>query len=167
MLGHWSTLPVPETSAMGPKLATLAKVRDRWLAVHVLYAECRCSQRVFDHLFDSARPAGVTELIVLVGDDRAVEARARRAGIPLVVVTAEQLKRDLEIESAPMLIVVDPRRDVRYAGGYGNRKQDPRYRDVEIITALVAGGRADALPLFGCGVSREFQQTLDPLGVKY
>jgi hypothetical protein len=168
MLGHWATLPVPETSTLGPKLVRFAKLPSpRWLVVHVVYAECRCSQRVFDHLFDSQRPVGVTELILLVGEDPAIEKRARRAGLAIARVTPEQMKRELEIESAPMLVVVDPRGEVRYAGGYGNRKQDPNYRDVEIVTALVAGRPADALPLFGCGVSRELQQTLDPLGVKY
>src|SRR5258708_4737657 len=45
-----------------------------WFVMHVLYAECGCSQRVLARLLARAPVRGVTERIVLVGgDDPAVE----------------------------------------------------------------------------------------------
>jgi hypothetical protein len=42
----------------------------RWSAVHVLYAECRCSRRILEHLARSERPAQAQEKLLLVGDSK-------------------------------------------------------------------------------------------------
>jgi hypothetical protein len=135
--------------------------------VHVLYAACRCSQRIFDHLFESARPSEYRETILLVGDDPSVAARASAAGFDLVAVTPQALATEFHIEAAPLLLVLDPDGRIRYAGGYSERKQGYEALDVEIMLGLMSGVAASELPLYGCGVSMELQAVLDPMGLKY
>jgi hypothetical protein len=171
MVGHLATLPTPEPA--DPELReALSSLRDQdahrsWLAVHVLYSKCRCSQRVFDHLFESERPPGMRETILLVGADAEIERRAAAAGFGLVVVTPQELEARFHMSAAPLLLVLDPNDAVRYAGGYTDRKQAYEVLDLEILHSLLAGKPADQLPLFGCGVTKELQRVLDPLGLKY
>ena len=170
MAGHWYTLPTPDRddSELSSALASLGRERadSEWLAVHVLYAKCRCSQRIFEHLFGSERP-DLAETVLLVGEDELLERRARDAGYAVVAVSPAELKADYHMESAPLLVVLDPQDRVRYAGGYTERKQGYDVKDREIVASLVAGDPADELPAYGCGVSKELQEVLDPLGVKY
>ncbi len=171
MVGHWYTLPKPDkTDAfLTQALAELRTSADdgAWMGVHVLYTECRCSQRVFDHLFSSARPDDVKEKVILVGKDDKIEARARKSGFDVVVVSPVQLKEQFSLESAPLLLVVEPSGAIAYSGGYTQRKQGPDIRDVAIITSLMQNHAPRELPLYGCGTSSELQKTLDPLGIKY
>jgi hypothetical protein len=169
MAAHTYTLPTPAV-ADDTFVGAIDTLRERddtgWLVVHVLYAECRCSQRIFDHLLGSTRPADVTEKVLLVGqrDDFAASARAR--GIAVVNVTPRELAAHYRIESAPLLLVVDPAGDVRYAGGYTERKQGPEIEDVELIERLLREESTTPLPLFGCAVSERLQAILDPLGIE-
>jgi hypothetical protein len=174
MAGHWTSLPRPAIgdAVLQESLARLraSETTGRWQAVHVLYAACRCSNRVLDHLLGSSRPADLDETIVLVVDDSAdvddeLARRVRRA-MQLQVVTRRELAERFHIESAPLLLVAGPDEAVRYSGGYSYRKQDPVLRDVEIISALQAAHVTDQLPVYGCGVSDRLQVVLDPLGIK-
>lgn len=173
MAGHLYALPEPAVGdpVLLERLHSLQAASDvedgQWHAVHVLYAACRCSQRIFDHLFESARPAGYRETVLLVGDDASVVARARTAGFGIVSVTPQQLATEFHIEAAPLLLVLDPDGRIRYAGGYSERKQGYEALDVGIMESLASGRPASELPLYGCGVSKELQAVLDPLGLKY
>lgn len=171
MASHLYTLPQPELA--DPKLRErVAALRtnvapDQWHAIHVLYAACRCSQRIFDHLFDAPRPAGFHETVLLVGDDDAAVARANAAGFEVVGVTPTQLAQEFHIEAAPLLMVSDPAGRIVYAGGYSERKQGYEALDREVMEGLRDGAAPSTLPLFGCGVSKQLQSALDPLGLKY
>ena len=137
------------------------------MAVHVLYAECRCSQRILDGFEAQERPPGAVEKVLLVGHHPGFEASARRLGFDLRRLEAAELKERYGIESAPLLLVVDPAGALRYAGGYTARKQGLDPQDAGVIAGLMAGRNPTELPLYGCGVSRELQEVLDPLGVRY
>ncbi|MBL4689258.1 MAG: hypothetical protein JKY37_31990 [Nannocystaceae bacterium] len=171
MVSHWTVLPKPDVDdpAFTEQLNGLRTAQDdqQWVVVHVLYSRCSCSQRVFDHLFDEQRPAGAHERILLVEADPAIERRAAARGFSVKIVTRAELKNEFHIEAAPMLIVIDPQGSVRYAGGYTDRKQGFEFRDTAIVKALADGGDPAELPLFGCGVSEELQQALDPFRLKY
>jgi thioredoxin-related protein len=172
LASHWSALPTVAVSARQKTAMALSHLRsaadqNRWMAVHVLYAECRCSQRIFDHLFASARPRDTAEKILLVGQAPDQVARARRGGFDVHPVTAEALANRFFVQSAPMLIVLDDTDTLRYAGGYTERKQGPDIRDTALIEGLISRAQVNELPMFGCAVSEALQQVLDPLGVKY
>ena len=168
MVGHWIALPVPsmEDRQLVTALHKLRK-KDGWLVVHVLYARCDCSQRVFDHLLTSARPSDVEEVVLLVGDHEAFERSAPAAGFRVVKVQSKDLLQVYGIESAPLLAIVDPASRVRYLGGYTERKQGYRIHDVDLLEDLRATGNVLSLPAFGCGVSAELQRLLDPFRIKY
>jgi hypothetical protein len=171
MASHWYTLPTPDRADTDLQHALAALVpahaEGSWTAVHVLYSACRCSQRVFDHLFESPRPDGVYETVLLIGADEAIEERAAAAGFDVWVLSPEDLKARFGIVSAPLLLVLGPQAELRYAGGYTERKQGYDVQDTKIIQTLQDGDDPTELPLYGCGVSKELQQILDPMGLKY
>ncbi len=170
MAGHWVVLPAPENNdvKLEAALAGMTALGDqRWHLTHVLYAECRCSERIFDYLSARPTPPGVGERVLLAGSRDEWASRARARGFDVVVLTPEDLKARFDIESAPLLLISDPGGRIRYAGGYTGRKQGLDYRDVAILESLRSGERVDALPLYGCAVSREMQELLDPIGIEY
>ena len=170
MVGHWYSLPKPtkQDRAVEQAINGLSSVGERkhWTVVHALYSKCRCSQRILSHLFERRPLAGVTEVIVLVGAHAEYEDGARRSGFALDVVSPAEFSRKYHLESAPLLVVSDPLGNLRYIGGYTDRKQGLAVRDVEIIQALRNNGSPSELPIFGCAVSRSLEELLDPMGIK-
>jgi hypothetical protein len=150
---HAIALPAPSAS---PELAASMNAlrrpenRGKWLAVHVLYAQCRCSQRIARHLLETARPRDWSELVLWVGDPAPPPALEQRFDVRWI--DAAQLAR-LGVESAPMLVAVGPEGQVRYAGGYTDRKQGPVIDDLPILQAARTTDRIASLPVFGCAVS--------------
>jgi len=145
-----------------------ADQRDRWLVLHVLAQDCRCSRRVLDHLLETPRPAGVRERVVLIADaalDPATGVAIRAHGFDLDVVTSDQLIARYHLQAAPLLVIVDPHDTVRYVGGYTPRKQAADVRDIAVIAAVRRGEAVAPLPTFGCAVGRALRSRLDPLGV--
>lgn len=183
-VGHWYTMPAPQPSNILLN-AAIAELRDGdgsqaqsdWTALHVLYAECRCSQRVLDHLLARAPEPGVGEVVVLVGDLPDFRSEAEARGYRVEVIEPQELGTRFGIQSAPMLVVADSAARIRYLGGYTERKQGLEILDLEILHDLRSGpvgtaeaepyGLGHALPLFGCAVSASLQELIDPLRIKY
>jgi hypothetical protein len=170
MVAHTYALPKPATS--DPELrAAVAATRNvadgrRFRALHVLYSRCRCSQRILSHLSERGAMASVSERVVLVGENADYERAARAAGFQVDVITPEQLVARYGVTAAPLFLVAGPDDELRYVGGYSERKQGLDLRDVAILKALVAGESSTELPLFGCAVSDSLKKLLDPLGLK-
>ena len=160
---HVLAMPAPApTARLGQHLMALrpADAPPTWLAVHVLSSECRCSLRVVAHLVDSARPTGWTEIVLWVGDVTPPPELVRAFDVRRV--TAADLAR-YEIEAAPLLVAIAPDGDVRYAGGYTDRKQGPTFHDLEVLTAARGTTAIPSLPLFGCATSERLQRALSSL----
>lgn len=170
MVAHWVTLPVPEpTDAFFSEAVRHQTNRNTsgWKMLHILYSECPCSQKIFDYLLERRVPSNVSESVLLVEHHREFEERAAQRNLEVTVVTRRELKERFHVESAPLLVVADPSGSVRYAGGYTGRKQGIDYQDLDIVSELQQKGQRAPLPLYGCGVSRELQAYLDPIGMKY
>lgn len=135
------------------------------LAVHVLYAECRCSQRIAEHLMATTRLPDVAEHVILVGQDNALRDALAGRGFDVATVNADDLEATYGIEAVPLLVVVAPDGTVRYSGGYTTSKQGPAPRDREIIELARRSESTDSLPVFGCAASRELRDRLDPIGL--
>jgi hypothetical protein len=148
---------------VGATLGALRRPEDRgrFLAVHVLYAACRCSQRIVDHLVTTARPAGWSELVLWVGDEAPSPELSRR-GFTVQRLTRAELSRH-GVEAAPLLVAIDPEDHVRYQGGYTERKQGPVIADLRILEAARDATAAASLPVFGCAVSDRLQRALTRL----
>ncbi|MET0595827.1 MAG: hypothetical protein ABW133_24220 [Polyangiaceae bacterium] len=168
---HVITMPKPATS--DPAIAT-AVLRSRsheeqkgWLALHVLYSECGCSQRVLSKLLLRAARKDAHERIVLVGeDDGSTERKARALGYGFEKVVRDELIERYHLEAAPLLVVADPTDAIRYVGGYTDRKQGNVIHDGDIVRNLVEGREVDSLPTFGCAVSKKLKSAVDPLGLR-
>ena len=167
---HLQPLPVPpiDDAQLQAALASTSTPAEhgRWRLLHVMYARCPCSNKIIDHLLDSARPADVVERVVIVDASDALRDRLRAGGFVVEVVDAPTLQQRYHLEAAPVLVVADDAGRVRYVGGYTERKQGPVSHDVEIVEQLRRGDRLASLPLFGCAISRTLQQAVDPLSLR-
>jgi hypothetical protein len=169
-IGHqYALAPLDRRDArLSAGLAQLLSDARGWAAIHVLYTECRCSQRIFAHLRTSRRPADLHELVLLVGDDRdrAIATPLAARGFELVSVAAETLAARFGIEGAPTFVLVDPARSVRYLGGYTRRQQGPDIRDLAIVRQVRQGDELPDLPVFGCAVSQRLKAVFDPFAIR-
>lgn len=171
MVGHWISLPHPkaDNAEWAGKLTGAAydDSTPQWLALHVLYADCPCSIRILKQVVQREAYPGIRERIVLIGENPELAQAAQTQGYEVECVTPEQLWEQYGLESAPMLVVLDPDRSPRYSGGYTSRKQGPDIQDTAIIEKLLAGQNVESLPVYGCAVSNNLQSIVDPLGIKY
>lgn len=166
---HLLTLPEPdvEDARFQQAVAAVPPGDTGWHVVHFLFASCPCSRGVFDHLTEEPRPAGVHERLVLIDDPSGDwAADAREAGFEVESISADELAERYGVEAAPLMVVVDPDGVPQFVGGYTDRKRGPVYHDVDVIEALLAGSAPNDLPLFGCAVSRQLRQTVDPLALR-
>lgn len=164
LAGHLLTLPVPTRGDPALRHAIAATRTDadrgKWLAVHVLAGTCKCSQRIVAHLIASKRP-DIIERIVWIGD-----APPDAPGFAVETVTPAQLKEKYDLEAAPVMVVADPTGEIRYVGGYTDRKQAADIKDLEVIAMAKTQAAVEALPAFGCAVGEALRDQLDPLGVR-
>ena len=165
---HLIALPRPELGAVATRAWAGLRApadRARWLAVHVLYAGCRCSGRVVDHLVQAPRLPAVSEVVLWVGQDPESQARLSASGLRVIDVDAQVLQDRFGIEAAPVLVVLDQHDRARYLGGYTARKQGPAIQDRQILSALLGGGVPDTNPVLGCAVSARLEKALNPAGL--
>lgn len=172
MVDHWVSLPMPSDNdakmAQAIDDARSFDERGQWLAVHILYSKCACSQRVVDHLFSKSRNSGVKEKLIIVDGDRPEwVALVKANGFSYDVISPKELHTVYNIPAAPIMVVSDPRGKVHYAGGYTARKQGPDIKDLEIIKQVMAANPVKAIPLFGCAIAKGLQELVDPFGFKY
>lgn len=172
---HLLTLPTPAAADPG-LVAAIQRSRapaeqGRWLALHVLLADCGCSRRVADHLVRRGPLAerALAERVILIRDpgqpgqapDLAGRLRAR--GFAIEELPASALPGRYPIEAAPLLLVADPAGAVRYLGGYSARKQGPTLLDAAILRELLQGRSPPPLPAFGCPATASLRAVIDPL----
>jgi hypothetical protein len=160
---HVVALPVPTKSETLSK--SLGQLRQSgrahgWLAVHVMYAECRCSQRIVQHLVTTSRPAGWHELVLWVGEAPPSAELSRKFEVRRL--DSDDLAR-LGIDAAPLLVALDPNDSVRYVGGYTERKQGPAIEDLRLLADAQRQSVTSSLPVFGCAVSERLKQALSIL----
>jgi hypothetical protein len=165
---HVVALPRPPADqALVRAMASLRAPGDfqRWMAVHVLFAECRCSKRIAEHLLSSTRPSDLSERVLLVGHDPELERRLAERGLRVTVTDTTEVGARYRIPAVPLLVILSPDGDVRYSGGYTTRKQGPDPKDLELIAYARSGRSPTALPILGCAVSDRLQSSLNPLAL--
>ncbi len=163
---HLLPLPGSSGSSAGVALAALRRPADagKALAVHVLFTECRCSQRVAEAIL-SRRTRDVAEHVLLVGRDAVLERRFAERGIAVTSTTREDLSSRYGVASAPVFFVASPSDRTLYFGGYTDRKQGLVLRDREILAAATTGAEPVPLPIYGCAVAEELRAERNPLGL--
>ena len=167
MAGHWIPLPGISGDEVSNSPGFSQSIpAEKWSVLHFIYAECPCSRRVLDHVLATGPSQRLHEQIVLVGGDEAIAIQIRHLGFEVDQITPEQLAGKYAVKAAPMMVVVDPNRKVRYAGGYTSRKQAYEIHYLRIASELLDGKVVERLPVYGCAVSRELKAIVDPLGLK-
>ncbi len=165
---HLIALPRPaKDAALAQAMGSMRGPGDAglWMAVHVLYADCQCSQRIAEHLLAGRRPREVAERVLLIGHDPDLEARFDAAGISVVRTDENDAAVHYHVSAAPLFVVIAPDGTVRYAGGYTERKQGPDPRDLNILADARADRAVTTLPVFGCAVSARLRSAMNPLGL--
>lgn len=169
-LGVSHTAPMPRPSPEQRLTRALLDLRARTkepFLVHVIYARCSCTERLFKHLVERRALAGMDEEIVFVGEDDAKKARARAAGYRFTTVTPAELESRFGLQVAPVLFAFTPEGRLAYAGGYFDRPAAVVALDQRIVSDVEHGVDAQPLPVYGCAVSPELQKSVDPLGIVY
>lgn len=166
--GHLLTLPTPDLD--NPVLRGAIDARrqtpENWVMLHVLYGDCGCSRRVVHHLSERG-PSGLAEERVIIVDPRPADlAELEGAGFAVELSSREALATAFAVRAAPILAIAAPDGTLRYVGGYTARKRGPDIADLALLHASRSGDDAEALPLFGCAVSRELAVQVDPLGLR-
>jgi len=157
---HLVALPAPGSyDALSRAMSDLPgpSQRGKWLAVHVLDGRCRCSQRIAEHLLQTARPHAWSEIVLWSGDVDPPAKLTER--FDLRRTDLAELGR-YGIESVPILVAIDPSGQVRYAGGYTVRKQGPVIDDLRLLAEAMREPAVTAMPVFGCAVSDRLRNAL-------
>ncbi len=135
--------------------------------VHVIDPACSCTAGLLAHLEARRAFAGVTEWVIYLGEDAALQRRLETAGFRFAGSTRETIGETLGLEVAPVLVAITAVDSLAYLGGYFDRPAAVEARDAQIHAALQAARRAEPLPVFGCAVSDRLRAQVDPLGIVY
>lgn len=170
MADHWAPFKSPDTTNLEHVLARLHPVEKqerRWKAIHVLYQHCGCSNLVLDSILENGPHPDAEEHIVLVGQaDPIVLRLAESRGFSVETLSDRELWDAYRLEIAPLLIVREADGQIRYCGGYTNRKRGSQVKIHDLLSSLVRKGRVQELPVYGCAVSEKMKNAMDPLGFK-
>jgi hypothetical protein len=165
---HMASLPEPGDEALLSRaMLKLRRGSSGNFLVHVIYGECSCSRALFAHLVARGPFRGAEEVVLFVGTDPAKQTSARRVGFAFTTVSAPELTSRFGLEAAPVLLVFDSAKRLRYAGGYYAHPSTIAPLDEKIYSKLAAGANVEPLPVFGCAVSSGLQKSLDPLRLLY
>ena len=169
MVGHWVPLPKPAVGERWRVARAVDRGNTGHRVFHFLYDDCPCSRRVLRKVLSRAAITGISEKIVLItnSSNREVEEQARRQGFFVAQVSPSQLKAEYNVESAPLLLVINADNQIVYSGGYSDRKQAYAVNDEEIITSVAERGEFEGYPVLGCAVSKELKRLVDPFRFKY
>lgn len=168
MVGHWVALPNNQPVLDNDQIVRINMELASQLHVqHILSQSCPCSHRIAKHLASRWPIPSVAEQIVVVESPNDTTSMVFPDAYSVKRISADQLMEEYAIESAPLLLVADSAGKVVYSGGYTARKQGFEIRDYEIISSLLRGESVDALPIYGCAVSKRLRRAVDPLGLKY
>lgn len=142
--------------------------------IHFLTPECSCSEHIFKHLLKRGpiNSDGVVETAVIINDNELNFAKKLKSkGFITNSFSSSSINEKFKnsIKGVPLLVIYDSNKISRYVGGYVSKSITP-FTEINILPFLkeLKEGRTIASkPVIGCAVSKEYQQILDPFGIKY
>lgn len=155
-------------SPIDERAAKLAPLQSTWRIVHIFSPECGCSKILTGRLLERGPSTDASELVVMAGKDEGLESSLAQRGFDVKVVDPETLADEFDVAGVPWMIVLDPKGEVAYSGGYADRPIDDRTiaRDLEVLSKAKEGKAPRALASFGCAVSERYKKLSDPFGFK-
>ena len=167
MVNHFVAMPSPSDYDLLVGGVRVMQREERVpLLLHVIYANCSCTNGLFRHLLARRALPGFQERILFVGIDAERRRGAEAQGFEFEEIDRAELAKRFGIEAAPLFMVYD-HQELGYVGGYYETPATVHPRDQEILPRVLAGETVEPLPLYGCAVSPDLQRALDPLGIKY
>ena len=167
-LSHMAAMPKPDDgSRLERAMLALPRKPGQNLFVHVIYAGCSCTERLFAHLLQRGPFPGTDEVVLFIGEDAEKQRSARRAGFEFISMSPAALADRFGLEAAPILAAFDTADRLRYVGGYYNHPAALLPLDQRILRQVIDGASPPVLPVFGCAVTERLQGSVDPLGIVY
>jgi hypothetical protein len=163
-------LPLARRTAPGSRSDDTRRATDGTTILHVLAADCECSQAVAEYLLGRGADPAEREQVWIVGDAGSLRERLEQEGYRARTASAEEVGEVLGVAGAPFLFVYGQGGDgVLYAGGYGpTRPARPADVQVEsIVRGVRAGESRRPYPAYGCVVGADLRRRVDPLRLKY
>ncbi len=164
MVNHTIAMPLPSD------LQRVEHGMMEWLGrgdavVHILYANCSCTDSLVEHLVARGPTLVEREVVVFVGTPRPRHERLAQVGFEWHEWSQSDLTERTGVEAAPLLIVRHRNR-MDYVGGYFRFPSATRPLDASIIAETTSGVPPKPFPIFGCAVSPSLRASVDPLGLQ-
>jgi len=137
----------------------------RWLAVHVVAADCSCSGSLVDQLLSYPMDGEVDEVVLFAGPHPNID-KLRNYGYDVIQMTPQNMELEYGIVAAPLFVVFSPDKELKYLGGYYANNRDWTSLDRGILTKLQAKQNVEERRVFGCPVAEGLKEQLDPTGIK-
>lgn len=148
----------------------LSNNSDKWSLVHILAGGCGCSDFTINYLLKRGVAKESNEVVFIIDNDNFPIEQLRKAGFQVELVSSQNfLKSDEELSGVPLLLILDKKQRIQYAGGYDSKmvNVDTAFKDLHLLASLKNGEETKGLPAFGCIVANNYKKLLDPLGFKY
>jgi hypothetical protein len=132
------------------------------IIVHILDPRCSCSQNVIQNINDIPRN-NFRQLVLLTSkatdsfNKVFLERQIYSQEIP-----AEEAKKEFNIETVPWMVILNPKLEILYTGGYatGTIKTKTDVKLQEIMKIVESGAPLNSLPSFGCVTSESLRRQL-------
>jgi hypothetical protein len=160
MVNHTIAMPMPND------LQQVEQGLVEWLGrgdavVHVLYANCSCTDSLVEHLVQRGSTPALREVVVFVGTSTLSQERLADVGFEWHQWSQLELTERTGLEAAPLLVIRQHNRLDYFRFPGANRPLD-----VRIIDDTTTGDPPKPLPIFGCAVSPSLRAIVDPLGLQ-
>lgn len=139
--------------------------------IHFLAPTCSCSEIILE-TFEKSGPLSqeVIEEVHLVGEDLGWKDRLKELGFKVFHYRFSEFSKKFEgkISGLPLLTIYNDQKNTIYQGGYSDKSITPFTKiDIAQFLRTVKKGQQEKLPIIGCAVSKELQNKMDILGIKY
>ncbi|MBY0415000.1 MAG: hypothetical protein K2Q18_12595 [Bdellovibrionales bacterium] len=144
-------------------------VKDQRIVLHLIGADCLCSDKLANHLIKRLPLKNISEKIIVVGDNPGLEKKLAVAGFEVEKMSADLAFTRYSIKALPQMIIFDSHKPV-YSGGYSAKRSpasEEDYDDLRIIDQFFKGTFSESRPIFGCANGAMLRSKIDPLKMKY
>ena len=169
MAGHLLTMPVPKDLERLDKQLNLLTGSEKFTGLHILFDKCSCTNSLIKSLLKHPSSKEINESILWVGTKESLGVRAEKFlefGYRIIYTDTASLKQNFGVEVAPILALKEGK-IFRYLGGYYDRPGSTLSHEKAIIKAVLAQQTPKSLPVYGCAVSDDLQNIIDPLSILY
>lgn len=170
----WHYIDLSPTSDSPVRLSEYLPKVENYGVVHFLAPRCSCSQSIYKHLMKRGPIdfKNSQETIIVIDDNELnFSGTLTSKGFKTFNLTPEKMSKDFSesIQGVPLLVIYNKNFATQYVGGYSDQSITP-FTEINIKSYLISmeqGRDIASKPIIGCATSKEYQNILDPFGLKY